>query len=120
VDHLDHFGQTLFWLYLLIPGFWKASLLVSGWILDISLYFRREIPLGYSIGVELSFLKILVIFVMLAYNWVDHKKGITFSSTRFYPLRVSSSLLALYGFLDPSLKNIRIEKELIKGSASWK
>jgi len=85
VDHLDHFGQTLFWLYLLIPGFWKASLLVSGWILDISLYFRREILLGYSIGVELSFLKILVIFVMLAYNSVDHKKGITFSSTQFFP-----------------------------------
>jgi hypothetical protein len=57
---------------------------------------------------------------MLAYNSVDHKKGITFSSTRFFPLRVSSSLLALLGFLDPSQKNIGMEKELVKGSASWK
>jgi hypothetical protein len=80
-----------------------------------------EMPLAYSIGAELSFLKILVIFVMLAYNSVDHKKGITFSSTQFFfPWRYPSSLFGLYGFLDQSQKNFGMEEELIKGSASWK
>jgi hypothetical protein len=45
-------------------------------------------PLGYFIGGDLPFLKILVIFVMLAYKLVDHKKGITFSSTPFLPVKV--------------------------------
>jgi hypothetical protein len=43
--------------------------------------------LGYSIGPEPSFLKILTIFVMLAYNSLVHKKGSPFLQFNFDPVK---------------------------------